>query len=232
MDYKTNAKYFEKSKLFIFILAALGAVVIGLLLMFLLDSQPAFLIAAIVAVVIFVVGYSREVKDADIDDCAIPIMREFRETFHARFLEKPIDKLKMMSSEYRNRKEPEYWGVFYMEDDDVAGKHGRDGTFRSSAYCACGIWFEKERVSVGTRVVSLIDEKMYEDFREFDFTEMEHVEYVPPKYPDMARYRLAAFKKIGSDDVMYVPVQDDAHTEEMIETINVTIDRLNGVEGR
>ena len=228
MDFKLNAKYFEKSKLGIFCLVGIAIALIGLFVGIFTDYKFTIWLGLIVCVLLIVFATSIEPKDKDFDDGVRSNMRDFQRDFHEKFLEGPMDRAAFLTAEYQNRKDPEYWVCFIAENDDTLVRKGNDGSFRSSDYCMCGVWFEKERVSFGSRVLNVLNGEKQDQMFQLPFTEIQSAATAEPKFEQAkaVKYTLICIKaKNGT--TYYIPARSDARTDEIIASVNQNVKRVS-----
>ena len=211
MDFKLNAKYFEKSKLGIFCIIGVVIALAGIFVGIFTDYKFTVWLGLLVCVLLIVFAASIEPKDKDFDDGVRTNMRDFQKDFHEKFLEGPMDRAAFLTAEYQNRKDPEYWACFIAETDDTLVRKGNDGSFRSSDYCMCGVWFEKERVSFGSRVVDVLTGKKQDQMFE---------------QAKAVKYTLICIKA-KSGTAYYIPARADARTDEIIASVNQGVKRVS-----
>lgn len=228
MDFKLNAKYFEKSKLGIFCIIGVVIALAGIFVGIFTDYKFTVWLGLLVCVLLIVFAASIEPKDKDFDDGVRTNMRDFQKDFHEKFLEGPMDRAAFLTAEYQNRKDPEYWACFIAETDDTLVRKGNDGSFRSSDYCMCGVWFEKERVSFGSRVVDVLTGKEQDQMFQLPFSEIECACTAEPKFEQAkaVKYTLICIKA-KSGTAYYIPARADARTDEIIASVNQGVKRVS-----
>ncbi len=231
MDFKANAKYFEKSRLGVFIIVGLALAVIGILVGIFTDYKFMVWLGLLSGVLLAVIGFSIEPKDRDFDDAVRSNDRDFRNDFHEKFLEGPMDRTAFLTAEYQNRKDPEYWSCFIAESEDTLVRKGNDGSFRSTDYCMCGVWFEKERVSFGSRVLNVLNGEKQDDMHQLAFSAIESASLVNPKFEQAkaVKYTLLCIKE-KNGTTYYLPARTDARTDDIVASINQGVKRMTAAQ--
>ncbi len=218
MDYKQNAKYFEKVNMIPVIVGVVLALA-GLITAFIGRSVPTTIIGLVLligGVICAISSVSGRLKGADLDAQAQKIYDSTLDTMYKRIDNFDMKFVKMY---------PPIVAGGYNYDGDVKIKEDGDGSTRSSAYKLVGMLFTENKMHVYENAFSFIDSDgtkesintyKYDDIGE---ASVEEKQCDVPGSSKKYTYYLLHIALLKGGEIL-IPVKNDASTDEILNVIN------------
>ncbi len=240
MNRETNLKYFTAKgiKPLLTVGLILGAAGIVLLSRWeLWELRPVGIVLVAAALVLLFIAFGKKVKDGDVDEGIEQEAKIFADLFVDRFITDHSRSSGIKVSEDaprpKRRGTPQYFGSFWFTDVKHA-KRGGDGKTRSSTYAFSAILIDPDQLSVGRRLLSLVEQKSDDVWANSPFAELERAELVDAPidegYRAAVRYVLLRITKKGGEIFAEIPLTADAEADNLVIELNRSIKRAQTAE--
>ncbi len=249
MDYKRHIKYFEQNLKTAPVVVSGICIGVGFIMaIFLANTRglpyyimmPGGLTLIAIGTVIALVRSAVKIPDSEVDDDTVKLFEVFKKDFEDKFIPTDIKTIRyeMANHIHRPKLEPNTFGTYCFEGDEVMAKKGNDGKSRSSFYSMSGFVLKPDSICLASRCISLVSDSDPNpgEFLELKYTELSSAKltHVPEKkgYEGFARYRHLTLTDNEGKTVIEFPILKDASAEAYVNDINQRISRAKEKAGQ